>query len=65
MTRRHRDAIIIKDSELELLKEQLRCKENEIKKIHEEEMKRAELLEKAIYSYVSSTKNSSLSPHRS
>ena len=65
MTRRHRDAISIKDSELELLKEQLRCKENEIKKIHDEEMKRAELLEKAIYSYVSSTKNSSLSPHRS
>lgn len=65
MTRRHRDAIGIMESELEHLKEQLRCKDNEIKRIHDEEMKRAELLEKAIYSYVSSTKNSSLSPHRS
>ena len=33
------------------LNEQLRTKENDIKRIHDEEMRTAELLEKAIYSY--------------
>lgn len=66
MSRRHKDAMSIKDNELEQLNEQLRCKENDIKKIHEEELKRAELLEKAIFSYVSSAKNASRpsSPYR-
>lgn len=57
MIRRYRDVISIKDSELELLKEQFRCKENEIKKIYDEEMKRVEFFEKVIYSYVFSIKN--------
>lgn len=67
MSRRHKDAMSIKDNELEQLNEKLRSKENDIRKMHDEELKRAELLEKAIFSYVSSTKNASrpTSPYRS
>lgn len=67
MSRRHKDAMSIKDNELEQLTEKLRSKENDIRKMHDEELKRAELLEKAIFSYVSSTKNASrpTSPYRS
>lgn len=67
MSRRYKDAMSIKDNELEQLNEKLRGKENDIRKMHDEELKRAELLEKAIFSYVSSTKNASrpTSPYRS
>ena len=66
MSQNHKDGISLKDNQLELLNEQLRAKENDIKRIHDEEMKKAELLEKAIYSYASSTKNASrpVSPYR-
>lgn len=66
MTRRHKDAMTTKDNQIEQLNEQLRAKENDIKRIHDDEMRRAELLEKAIYSYVSSTKSASRpgSPYR-
>ncbi|XP_068755458.1 leucine-rich repeat-containing protein 45-like [Montipora capricornis] len=67
MTRKHKEAMIMKDNQLEQLNEKMRAKENDIRTMQEEEMRRAELLEKAIYSYVSSTKSGSRpgSPYRS
>lgn len=66
MSRRHKGALSAKDSEAAFLNEQLRSKENELRRTHEDEMKRADLLEKAIYTYVSSTRSASQpnSPHR-
>ncbi|XP_032228433.2 leucine-rich repeat-containing protein 45 [Nematostella vectensis] len=57
--KRHRDILAQKESELSFVSEQLRTRESEIKRNQEEEVKRAEMLEKAIYSYVSSTKTAS------
>lgn len=56
--KKHRDTLNQKDKEISFLNEQLRNKENELKRHHDEEIKRAEMLEKAIYSFVSSTKSS-------
>lgn len=66
MNRKHKEAVTMKDSQLDQLNEQLKAKDNDIKRIHEEEMRRAELLEKAIFSYVSSAKSASRpgSPYR-
>lgn len=54
--KKHRDALSQKDKEISLLNDQLRSKENELKRHQDEEIKRAEMLEKAIYSFVSNTK---------
>ena len=65
LTRRHQEAITAKEKEVEFCNDHLKSKENELKRMREDEVKRAELLEKAIYSYVSSAKSSQPgSPYR-
>ena len=57
--RHHKDTLSAKDNEIAVLNEKLRSKENELRKTHEEEVRRAEMLEKAMYAYVSSTRSAS------
>lgn len=56
--RRHREAIDQKEREILFLNDKLKSKDNELKRQHDEEIKRAEMLEKAIFSFVSSTRTS-------
>lgn len=54
--KRHRESLTAKESEIKFLNDQLKNKDSELKRHHDEELKRAEMLEKAIYSFVSSTR---------
>ncbi|KAK3702858.1 hypothetical protein QZH41_014130 [Actinostola sp. cb2023] len=58
-SKKHREAINQKDKEILFVNDQLRSKENELKKHQDEELKRAEMLEKAMYSFVSNTRTGS------
>lgn len=58
MVKKHQESLAAKEHEVERCSERLKSKENDLKRMREDEMKRAELLEKAIYSYVSSAKSS-------
>lgn len=57
--KRLREAMAAKESEIKFLNDQLKNKDSELKRHHDEELKRAEMLEKAIYSFVSSTRTAS------
>ena len=58
-SKKHREAINQKDKEILFVNDQLRSKENELKRHQDEELKRAEMLEKAMYSFVSNTRTGS------
>lgn len=58
MEKKHKESLVAKENELERCNELLKNKGNELKRLRDDEVKRAELLEKAIYSYVSSAKAS-------
>lgn len=57
-TRKKKELIAAKDREIESLEERLQAKEVDLKRQREEEVRRAELLESAIFTYVSSTRAS-------
>ena len=56
--RKQREIIAIKDQEIASLEEKLQCREVDLRRQREEEVRRAELLESAVFTYVTSTRAS-------
>ena len=56
--RKHKDVIASKSREIECLEEKLQARETDLKRQREDEMRRADLLESAIFTYVNSTRSS-------
>ena len=56
--RKHKDLIADKAREIECLEEKLQARETDLKRQREDEMRRADLLESAIFTYVNSTRSS-------
>jgi chromosome segregation ATPase len=55
--RKHKDFIANKDREIECLEEKLQAREIDLKRQREDEIRRADLLESAIFTYVNSTRS--------
>ena len=56
--KKHKDLTASKDREIEYLEEKLQAREADLKRQREDEMRRADLLESAIFTYVNSTRSS-------